>query len=155
MAALARQRHLRKRPDAGRGRPRNGFTLIEIVVVVIIIGLLAGIVTPRLMGHVGTSRSKAARLQLDDLVAALELYRLEVGAYPSSDQGLEALTEKPSDVAAWHGPYIRRTTLRIDPWGRPYHYRVPGNYGAFDLYSFGADGLQGGDGENADIASWE
>jgi general secretion pathway protein G len=109
---------------AGRGRRRAaGFTLIELLVVLVILGLLAGLVGPRVMKHLGESKTKTARLQIEQLAAALDTYRLEVGVYPSSSQGLDALVERPSGVESWNGPYLRKRNLPKDPWGRDYLYR--------------------------------
>lgn len=134
---------------------QKGFTLIELMVVVIILGLLAGVVGPQVMKHLGTSKVKTAKLQIEDLGAALDLYRLEVGSYPSTSQGLEALVSEPSGVSGWNGPYLRKNKIPEDPWGNEYHYRFPGEHGAYDLYSLGADNADGGEGENQDIVSWE
>jgi len=139
----------------GLGISRPGFTLIELLVVLVIIGLLAGIVAPQVMPYLGSSRTKAARLQIEGLAASLDLYRLEVGRYPTIGQGLAALIERPANISYWNGPYLRKKTLPVDPWGQIYQYRIPGEHGLFDLYSLGADGAQGGDGENQDIRSWE
>jgi general secretion pathway protein G len=141
---------------AGRGRRRAaGFTLIELLVVLVILGLLAGLVGPRVMKHLGESKTKTARLQIEQLAAALDTYRLEVGVYPSSSQGLDALVERPSGVESWNGPYLRKRNLPKDPWGRDYLYRYPGENGDFDLYSLGADGSDGGEGEDQDVGSWQ
>lgn len=140
----------RRSPAAGRG-----FTLIELLVVLVILGLLAGLVGPQVMRYLGESKTKTARLQIEDLSAGLDLYRLEVGRYPSTEQGLEALVRQPSGVDKWNGPYLRKSELPQDPWGVPYRYQSPGEHGAYDLYTLGADGQPGGDGENQDVASWE
>ena len=109
-----------------RDRWAPGFTLIELLVVLVILGLLAGLVGPRVIKHLGESKSKTAVLQIEELSSALDLYRLEVGSYPSSDQGLVALVEQPVGVDQWNGPYLRKKTIRLDPWGQPYSYRSPG-----------------------------
>lgn len=132
-----------------------GFTLIELLVVLVILGLLAGLVGPRVIKHLGESKSKTAVLQIEELSSALDLYRLEVGTYPTTDQGLEALVEKPVGVAQWNGPYLRKKTVRLDPWGQPYKYRSPGEHDAFDIYSYGADNAEGGEGEARDVLGWE
>jgi len=136
-------------------RPAGGFTLLELLVVLVILGLLAGLIGPQVMKHVGSSKSKTAYLQIEELGTALELYRLEVDAYPSTEQGLAVLVHKPAGVEKWNGPYLRKPLVPRDPWGRDYRYRQPGEHGAFDLYSLGADDAQGGEGENADVASWK
>ncbi len=135
-------------------RPQAGFTLIELLVVVVIIGLLAGLVAPRYFGQVGKSNVNIARAQIDSLGKALDTYRLDVGAYPTSDQGLQALITKPDGVDRWAGPYLQKQ-IPPDPWSRPYHYKSPGDHGDFDLYTYGADGQPGGTGENVDVDNWE
>lgn len=137
-----------------RSRSR-GFTLIELLVVLVILGLLASLVGPRVMKHLGDSKTKTAMLQIEELSSALDIYRLENGSYPSSDQGLMALVEKPSGNEEWNGPYLRKTTIRKDPWGNDYLYRAPGENGAFDIYSLGADESEGGEGEDRDVLGWK
>jgi general secretion pathway protein G len=132
----------------------RGFTLIELLVVVVIIGLLAGLVAPRYFGQVGKSNVNIARAQLDSLGKALDQYRLDVGSYPSTDQGLGGLMTRPDGLERWSGPYLQKQ-VPLDPWGRPYKYKAPGEHGDYDLYSYGADGQPGGTGENVDILSWE
>ena len=136
-------------------RNTAGFTLIELLVVLVILGLLAGLVGPRVIKHLGESKTKTAMLQIQELSSALDLYRLEVGTYPTTDQGLEALVEKPVGVALWNGPYLRKKTIRLDPWGQPYKYRSPGEHDAFDIYTYGADNAEGGEGEARDVLGWE
>lgn len=136
-------------------RKNNGFTLLELLVVLGIIALLAGIVGPQVMKHMGASKTKAAKVQIEDLSAALDMYKLDVGRYPTTEQGLSALVENPSDTKRWNGPYLRKTKVPEDPWMEAYHYAAPGEHGSFDLYSYGADGKEGGEGEDQDIASWE
>ncbi|SDU36085.1 type II secretion system major pseudopilin GspG [Halopseudomonas salegens] len=137
-----------------RKRRQRGFTLIELLVVLVILGLLMSIVGPRVMKYVSSSRGDTARIQVEELASALDMYYLEVGRYPSQEQGLEALIEAPPGVESWAGPYLRKSTIPDDPWGNAYNYRFPGQHGPFDLYSLGADGQPGGEGENADIESW-
>ena len=132
-----------------------GFSLIELLVVLVILGLLAGLVGPQVLKYIGTASTDTARTQIEQLGGALDLYRLEVGRYPSSDEGLQALVQEPSGAARWNGPYLKKTTVPKDPWGNDYQYRSPGENGAYDLYSLGADNAQGGDGENQDIVSWQ
>lgn len=129
------------------------FTLLELLVVVAIIGLLAGYVGPKYFGQLGKAETKAARAQLDSLEKALDQYRLDVGRYPSTEQGLNALIAQPGGDAKWAGPYLRKG-LPLDPWSRPYSYKSPGDHGEFDLFSYGRDGAQGGNGEDADITNW-
>ena len=136
-------------------RKERGFTLIELLVVLAIIGLLAGLVGPQVMKHLGESKSKTARVQIEDLSAALDMYRLDVGRYPTTGQGLEALIEQPADVKKWNGPYLRKKKIPQDPWGQEYRYTSPGEYGKFDLYTLGLDEKEGGEGEERDITSWE
>jgi general secretion pathway protein G len=128
----------------------KGFTLLELLVVIVIIGLLAGYVAPRYFGQVGKSEVQVARAQLDSLEKALDQYRLDNRHYPSAEQGLDALVNKPAGEAGWAGPYLKKA-LPKDPWGNPYVYRVPGSRGEYDLYSLGRDGKPGGSGEDADI----
>jgi general secretion pathway protein G len=128
----------------------KGFTLLELLVVIVIIGLLAGYVAPRYFGQVGKSEVQVARAQIDSLEKALDQYRLDTRHYPSAEQGLDALVNKPMDEANWAGPYLKKAVPN-DPWGHPYVYRVPGSKGDFDLYSLGRDGKPGGSGEDADI----
>lgn len=135
--------------------PVRGFTLIEVLVVIAIIGLLAGLVGPQVVKHFGEAKSKSARLQVEQLSAALDLYRLDIGRYPSTNEGLEALIRAPTDARSWNGPYLRKKKIPVDPWSNPYHYQAPGEHGSFDLYSLGADGKDGGDGDDADVVNWE
>jgi general secretion pathway protein G len=130
-----------------------GFTLIELLVVVIVLGLLVGLVGPRLFGRVGQTKQATAKAQIELLGAGLDQYRLDVGAYPNTSQGLDAMQKNPG-VQNWNGPYLKKAVPK-DPWGNPYKYRSPGQYGEYDLWSEGADGAPGGDGENADIVSWD
>jgi general secretion pathway protein G len=127
-----------------------GFTLLELLVVVVIIGLLAGLVAPRYFGQVGKSEVNVAKAQLDALEKALDQYRLDTGHYPSAELGLDALINRPANEPKWNGPYLRKS-VPLDPWGKPYLYRVPGQKGDFDVLSYGKDGQPGGTGENADI----
>jgi general secretion pathway protein G len=137
----------------GRAVRVGGFTLLELLVVMVIIGLLAGYVGPRYFGQIGKSEAKAARAQVDALEKALDQYRLDVGRYPSTEAGLAALVVRPSGNAKWSGPYLKKA-VPPDPWGRPYAYKSPGEHGEYDLVSFGKDGRPGGTGDDADITSW-
>ncbi|MDD5297046.1 MAG: type II secretion system major pseudopilin GspG [Rhodocyclaceae bacterium] len=132
---------------------QSGFTLLELLVVMVIIGLLAGYVAPRFFAQVGKSEVKVAKAQIDGLEKALDQYRLDVGKYPTTEQGLAALNEKPAGEAKWAGPYLKKA-VPPDPWGRPYVYKQPGEHGEYDLLSYGKDGQPGGSGEDADITSW-
>lgn len=131
----------------------DGFTLLELLVVMVIIGLLVGYVAPRYFNQVGKSEIKAAQAQINGFETALDQYRLDVGRYPSSEQGLSALNVQPAGQTRWQGPYLKKAVPK-DPWGNPYQYRFPGEHGDFDLYSFGQDGKPGGEGEFADITNW-
>jgi general secretion pathway protein G len=132
----------------------NGFTLIELLVVLVILGLLAGLVGPSVLRHLGGAKSDTAQLQISELGAGLDLFHLEVGRYPSNSEGLEALVERPPSVENWHGPYLKKRKVPKDPWGNDYHYVFPGENGAYDLYSYGADNAEGGEGDNKDLVSW-
>jgi len=134
---------------------RNGFTLLELLVVMVIIGLLASYVAPRFFDQIGKSEVKAARAQLDALDKALGAYRIDTGHYPSTQQGLSALVSKPQDEPKWSGPYLAKA-LPPDPWGRAYIYRLPGEQSHdFELMSLGKDGQRGGTGDNIDISIWD
>jgi general secretion pathway protein G len=132
----------------------GGFTLLELLVVMVIIGLLAGYVGPRYFSQIGKSEQKAARAQIDALEKALEQYRIDVGQYPTVEQGLAALNQAPPGVPRWAGPYLKRA-VPPDPWGRAYVYRQPGRHGDIDLYSLGRDGAEGGTGDDADVVNWK
>ena len=134
-------------------RRARGFTLLELLVVLVILGLLVGVVAPRFFGQVGKSEAKVAAAQIRALEDALDQYRLDVGRYPTAEQGLEALNTQPAGVTRWKGPYLRKALPR-DPWGNPYQYRSPGEHGEIDLYSYGNDGQPGGSGDAADIVNW-
>jgi general secretion pathway protein G len=129
----------------------RGFTLLEILVVLVIIGLLAGFVAPRFFNQIGKSEVQIAKAQLDALEKALDQYRLDTGHFPSSDAGLGALIARPDNEPRWAGPYLKKA-VPVDPWGRSYVYRSPGTRGDFDLVSLGKDGQPGGEGENADLS---
>jgi general secretion pathway protein G len=146
-------------PDrAGSGvtlYPRHaGFTLLELLVVMVIIGLLAGFVAPRYFAQVGKSQVKAAKAQIDALDKAIEQFRIDVGRAPTTDEGLAALNAAPANLPNWSGPYLKKE-LPLDPWGRPYVYAAPGTHNNdFDIYSYGKDGQPGGSGEDADLGNW-
>jgi general secretion pathway protein G len=129
----------------------RGFTLLELLVVMVILGLLAAYVGPRYFSQVGKSERKVAQAQLDAFAKALDQYRLDTGHYPKSEQGLNALAAKPADEPKWDGPYLQKA-VPLDPWGRPYVYRVPGQKTEYDLLSLGRDGQPGGSGEDADVS---
>ena len=133
----------------------RGFTLIELLVVLVILGLLAGLVGPQVIKYLGGANTKTAKLQIEDFSTALDAFRLDMGRYPTTNEGLQTLVIQPSGANRWNGPYLRKNTVPKDPWGNDYQYRAPGQHGAFDLYSLGADGAEGGDGENQDVVSWQ
>ena len=147
--------HAGRRHDLkSRAGLASGFTLLELLVVMVLIGLLAGFVAPRYFAQVGKSQVKVARAQVDALDKALDAFRLDVGHYPTSEEGLQALRVQPSGEANWAGPYLKKD-VPLDPWGRPYVYQQPGTHGGdFDLLSYGKDGRAGGTGEDADITNW-
>jgi general secretion pathway protein G len=136
-----------------RRRPK-GFTLLELLVVMVIIGLLVGYVAPLYFKQVGKSEVKVARAQIESFGKALDQYRLDTGHYPTTEQGLAALVTKPADEARWDGPYLKKG-VPSDPWGKAYSYKRPGAHGEYDIVSFGKDGVAGGTGEDADLGSWE
>jgi general secretion pathway protein G len=144
--------------QSGLNRRRSGFTLIEILVVIVVIAILATLVAPNIFQHVGAAKSATAKSQIEMLGAALDAYRLDNGRYPSTEQGLNALWEKPTidPPANWRAPYLRKP-VPLDPWGHPYAYLFPGqvNTTGYDLLTYGADGKPGGDNEDADILSWK
>jgi general secretion pathway protein G len=139
---------------AERLRREQGFTLIELLVVLAILGLLIGLVAPQVMKYLGRARSDAARIEIQNIAAALDLYRLDMQRYPSQQDGLQALVQAPSGTAAWNGPYLKQAKLPTDPWGHPYIYKIPGEHGEYDLYTLGADNAPGGTGENQDVTNW-
>ncbi len=122
--------------------------------VLVILGLILAIATPQVIKYVGGAKSDTAQIQVDRLSGVLDLYRLEVGSYPSEEDGLDALMNRPADAESWNGPYLKKADSLIDPWKRPYLYRYPGEHGEFDLYSLGRDGQEGGEGEDRDVTNW-
>lgn len=149
-----------RRPDRSPARglgavraSQAGFTLIELLIVVIILGVLAGLVGPRLFGRVGQSRQAAAKVQIELLGAALDQFKLDVGRYPTTQEGLTALQQSPSNASGWEGPYLKKDIPK-DPWGNTYQYRSPGEHGEYDIASLGSDGTPGGEGEASDVTSW-
>ncbi len=144
--------HTIARPS--RHRAAAGFTLIELLVVLAILSLLAFVAVPQVLKYLSGAKTDTAQIQVQNLAGTLDLYRLDVGAYPSEEQGIDALIERPSDAERWSGPYLRKREMLIDPWGRSYIYRFPGEHGEFDLYSLGADNAEGGEGEDRDVTSW-
>ena len=130
-----------------------GFTLIELLVVLVILGLLIGYVGPKYFAQLGKSEVKVARAQISSFSKALDQYRLDVGRYPTTEQGLAALIAKPASESKWEGPYLEKSVPK-DPWDRVYQYKNPGEHGDYDLFSFGKDGAAGGTGDNVDITNW-
>jgi len=148
----ARVRGSRRRRSARHGE--RGFTLVEILVVITIIGLIMGLVGPRVLNYLTESKAKAAKIQIESFSSALDLYFLDNGRYPSSSEGLTALVQRPGSTMTWNGPYLKGAVVPNDPWGNPYQYRAPGQHGTYDIVSYGADGQEGGAGSAADIVSW-
>ena len=142
-------------PRTPHRRREAGFTLIELLVVIIIIGLLAALVGPKLFGRVGKGKQAAAQAQIELFGAALDNFRLDVGRYPNSDEGLKALLVNPGAIENWDGSYLKKEEIPLDPWGHPYLYKSPGEHGDYDIISYGGDGVAGGEGENQDIMSWK
>lgn len=134
-------------------RTMKGFTLLELLVVMVIIGLLAGLVAPRYFGQIGRSQVKIAAAQIDSLDKALIQFRLDTDRFPTTEENLNALNESPTDAIGWAGPYLKKQ-VPMDPWGRPYVYKSPGEHGDFDLLTLGKDGTAGGTAENSDISNW-
>jgi general secretion pathway protein G len=141
----------------GRGRSlrdtNGGFTLVELLVVLVILGLVMGLVGPRVLNYLTSSRTQAAALQVTSFKSSLDLFFLDVGRYPSKSEGLKALVEKPGSADGWNGPYLQQAAVPADPWGNPYQYAVPGAKGPYRILSLGADGVAGGSGNDADISS--
>ena len=133
---------------------QQGFTLVEMLVVITIIALIMALVGPRVLNFLGESKAKAAKIQIQSLASALDLYALDTGRYPSNSEGLEALMQRPGGVSSWSGPYLKGDVVPKDPWGHQYVYRSPGQRGSYDILSYGADGQEGGTGAAADITSW-
>lgn len=151
---MVNQMLTRRRQQSVRRGTERGFTLVEMLVVISIIALIMALVGPRVLNFLAESKVKAAKIQIESLTSALDLYALDTGHYPSSSEGLEALMQSPGGVASWNGPYLKGTVVPKDPWGKPYIYRSPGQHGAYDILSYGADGQEGGTGAAADITSW-
>jgi general secretion pathway protein G len=131
-----------------------GFTLLELLIVIAILGLLGVVGTVQLTGYLGRAKTDTAKLQLDQLANAIELYRLDVGRPPTSEEGLNALVSQTTEIGGWRGPYLRKSQATLDPWGRPFSYKIPGEHGEYDLATFGGDGRPGGQGADADVSNW-
>ena len=144
-------------PHVTRRRLSRGFTLIELLVVLLILGMIAGLAGPQVMNYLGESKAKAAKLQIEEFGSSLDLFKLDVGRYPDSQEGLQALVQAPMGQNAdrWRGPYLKKKVLPKDPWGTEYQYASPGRHGHYDIVSLGADGREGGEGDNKDIVSWD
>jgi general secretion pathway protein G len=130
-----------------------GFTLVEMLVVITIIGLIIGLVGPRVLGYLSESKVKAAKIQIESFSAALDLFYLDNGRYPAGNEGLAALVQRPASAGAWNGPYLKTASVPADPWGHPYVYKVPGDHAAYDIASYGPAGLDGGAGSTTIITS--
>lgn len=130
---------------------QSGMTLVELLVVLVILGLLAGLVGPQVLNQLGGAKTKTALVQVKDLEQGAELFKLDVGRYPNNQEGLNALIEKPPTAPGWNGPYLKERRIPLDPWGNPYHYQFPDAQGGLKIYSLGADNAEGGTGENSDV----
>jgi general secretion pathway protein G len=133
---------------------QSGFTLIELLVVLAILGMIVAFVTPQVLKYLGRAKSDSAHIQIENLAGALDLFRLDVGRYPTQTEGLQALVEAPVGLNNWNGPYLKQKTVPPDPWNRAFLYKSPGDHGDYDLYTLGADGVPGGTGENQDVTNW-
>ena len=133
--------------------PADGFTLIELLVVLVILVLLASIIAPRVIGYLGSSRTKTAKIQIESLVTSIELFHIDVGRIPTTVEGLDVLVKGQAKIPGWNGPYVVKREIPLDPWGRAYHYEAPGKNTVFDIYTFGRDGKEGGTDEDADISN--
>ena len=146
---IARQGQAREREG------EEGFTLVEILIVITIIGMIMAFVGPRVLGYLSDSRVKAAKIQIESFSAALDLFYLDAGRYPTTSEGLGSLVKRPTSISVWNGPYLRSNAVPADPWGNPYVYKSPGQHGPFDIVSLGSDGREGGTGAAADVTSWK
>jgi general secretion pathway protein G len=146
---------IRSRRRTARDHGEGGFTLVEMLVVITIIGLVMSLVGPRVLGYLGGAKVKTAKLQIESFSSSLDLFYLDVGRYPSVSEGLNALAQRPGDASVWNGPYLKNGSVPADPWGHVYVYRVPGERGPYEIMSFGSDGQEGGTGTATDIRSGE
>jgi general secretion pathway protein G len=154
MTAVASTTHERRRGSGSRrARADAGFTLIELLIVLGILALLAALTAPQVMRYLGKARTETAKVQINAIASALELYALDNGAYPPPQVGLAALMQPPGGATRWNGPYLKKAQGLIDPWGRPYQYRVPGRGGAFDVFTLGRENAEGGTGEDTDVTN--
>ena len=136
------------------GRSQTGFTLMELLVVLAILGLLMSLVGPQVLNQLGGAKTKTAGIQIKDLEQALEMYKLDVGRFPSTSEGLDALVKKPGNATGWNGPYLK-SDVPLDPWNREYNYKYPGERAEVDIFTYGANGSPGGDGEDSDVGNWK
>lgn len=141
-------------PRQRAARRPSGFTLLELLVVLLILGLIAAFATPQVMKYLSRARTDSAALQIKNLSGALDFFRLDAGRYPSEEEGLQALVTAPPLVPDWSGPYVKKSEMLNDPWGHPYQYRIPGQHGDYDLFSLGRDNKEGGQGEDQDVTNW-
>ncbi|WP_116367412.1 type II secretion system major pseudopilin GspG [Parahaliea mediterranea] len=137
-----------------RQRRQRGFTLMELLVVLAILGLLMSLVGPRVLNQLGGAKSKTAGIQIKDLEQSLEMYKLDVGRFPSNAEGLNALVRKPAGAAGWNGPYLKSKEVPLDPWNREYNYKYPGEHAEMDIFTYGQNGVPGGEGEDSDVGNW-
>ncbi len=144
----------RSRLEGKARRKRGGFTLLELMVVLLILALLGTIAAPRVTKYLRKAKAQTAKIQVDALSAAVDSFHLDTGRFPSGDEGLKALVDRPSDAANWDGPYLRKRDSLTDPWGHPYLYRIPGQHGEYDVYTLGSDNREGGEGDAADVGNW-
>ncbi len=135
-------------------RSERGFTLLELLVVLAILGLLAAVVGPQVIKYLGSSKTQTAAVQTKNVAASLELFRLDAGRYPTPEEGLNALIKAPPSVPVWNGPYLPQASALIDPWGNPYAFKTPGDHGEIDVFSLGSDKAVGGTGEAKDVGNW-
>jgi general secretion pathway protein G len=140
--------------DPRKTRPSAGFTLLELLVVLAILGLLAAIVGPQVIKYLSSSKTQSASVQVKNIAAGLELFRLDAGRYPTAEEGLDALMKQPAQVPIWNGPYMGQASGLIDPWGNPYRFKAPGDHGEIDVFSYGSDNAPGGTGEAKDVGNW-
>ncbi len=152
MVPIGVSRRVSLRP--GRPSAQAGFTLLELMVVLTILGLLAFVAAPPFLRYLSQGRTEAARLQIQGLGSALDLYAFDVGRYPSAQEGLAALVSRPNGTGNWNGPYVKRPEMLTDPWGHPYRYRIPGEHGQYDIWSLGPRGTDGGEADSGDLRSW-
>lgn len=151
MRRRAKGRH---RPGLKRQRHEDGFTLVEILVVITIIGLIMGLVGPRVLTYLSQSKVKTASIQIRSFESSLDLFYLDLGRYPTTSEGLAGLMQRPAGASGWNGPYLKNSSVPLDPWGHPYKYRSPSEHGPYEITSLGSDGQEGGTGTAADIKSW-